>query len=59
MRLVVVLSCFLLGLLVFGQGRQSPDALKIDTSFAYFQYHNPDLGAKFLRHFENIANEYR
>jgi len=57
MRLALVLSCCFLGLLVFGQGSPSPDALKIDTSFAYFQYHNPDIGAKFLRHFDNITNE--
>ena len=57
MRLALGLGYYFIGLFVYGQGSPTSDALKIDTSFAYFQYYNPDLGTKFLRHFENIAND--
>ena len=39
------------------QWGSSPVELKIDTSFAYFQFYNPQLGKKFKDHFDGINND--
>jgi len=57
MKITLIIGLNFWVLLVLGQSEITPTNLKIDTSFAYFQYHNPKLGEKFLRHFENIQND--
>jgi len=57
MRLVLFI-CFLYCIsLVYCQSEPMPAVLKIDTSFAYFQFHNPQLGAKFSAHFDKIQED--
>lgn len=34
-----------------------PNELKIDTSFAYFQFYQRDLGERLAKHFENSKND--
>ncbi|MBM3161042.1 MAG: LysM peptidoglycan-binding domain-containing protein [Bacteroidetes bacterium] len=57
MRIILFISLNFWVSLVFAQSDIAPTALKIDTSYAYFQYHNPQLGAKLLQHFENIEKD--
>ncbi|MES2800576.1 MAG: LysM peptidoglycan-binding domain-containing protein [Bacteroidota bacterium] len=48
---------FLFNASVFSQDSLQPSALKIDTSYNYFQFYSAKTAQKFLNHFENVKND--
>ena len=57
MRFTLIIYVTFILSISLGQSISTPASLKIDTSYAYFQFHNSQLGKTFLRHFDQIQDD--
>ena len=57
MRFTLIIYFTFILSISLGQSISTPATLKIDTSYAYFQFHNSQLGKTFLRHFDQIQDD--